>query len=442
MKHRTGYLFKRGSNFYLNWKVAGKVFTRALRDDNGGPITNSREAEEARQKLMAPFAVADQAAVLESMVGRLQGRKAELAGWEDQQNPPLPISQVWTGFLASPNRPDSGGATLYQYECQWSRFAEWMKEKHPNALTLREVTKDIAEEYAGNLNHGALSPNTYNKHLGLLTLVFRVVKGKAKLTENVWEDLQRKRLATNSRRELTMEELRKVCQSATGELQILLAMGIYSGLRLGDCATLRWCEVDLERGLIRRIPNKIARSPNPKTVQIPVHPTLAAMLSAIRAEERTEYVLPKTAATYAHRTDEVTDSIQAHFKACGIKVWKSGTGPDSKDGKRAVIEVGFHSLRHSFVSMCRAGNVPLSVVEALVGHSNPAMSRHYTHVGELAATTAVAALPAVIGKGKPGSQQQDPAALLVKIKRIAETMSANNWEKKRGQLLAFFRVQK
>jgi hypothetical protein len=30
---------------------------------------------------------------------------------------------------------------------------------------------------------------------------------------------------------------------------------------------------------------------------------------------------------------------------------------------------------------------PLAVVEFIVGHSNPAMTRHYTHVGELAAGT-------------------------------------------------------
>src|SRR4051812_13718107 len=99
MKHRTGHLFKRGTNFYVRWTVEGKVFSRALRDDNGNGVTTRREAEEARQKIMAPFTVADEASALESMVGKLQGRKAELAEWEDQQHPPLPLTQGWTAFL-------------------------------------------------------------------------------------------------------------------------------------------------------------------------------------------------------------------------------------------------------------------------------------------------------------------------------------------------------
>src|SRR5208282_2951826 len=160
----------------------------------------------------------------------------------------------------------------------------------------------------------------------------------------------------------------------------LLALGIYSGLRLGDCATLRWGEVDLPRAMIRRIPNKTARR-NPKPVIVPIHPILRDMLAVTPLDQRREYVLPEMAALYIHRTDMVTDMVQRHFKACGITLHKPGTGTDDK---RAVIEVGFHSLRHTFVSLCRESNAPLSVVESIVGHSSPAMTRHYTHVGELA----------------------------------------------------------
>jgi integrase len=435
MKHRTGHLFKRGPNFYVRWTVEGKVFSKALRDDNGEAITSKREAEEAKAKVMAPFTVADEAAALESIVGKLAGRKAELAKLQDEQNPPLPISQAWTQYLASPNRPDSGGETLYQYERQWSAFATWMKEKHPELQTLRQVTKELAEEYAASLNGGRLSPNTYNKHLGLLTLVFRVLKHKARLTENPWEDIQRKRLVTHSRRELTLDELKNVCQKAKGELRTLLAVGIYSGLRLGDCATLRWGEVDLGQNLIRRCPNKTARR-NPKPVIVPIHHVLRDMLAETPAEKRSDYVLPEMAALYGKRIDAVTDMVQNHFKACGIKTWQPGTGPDSKEGKRAVIEVGFHSLRHSFVSLCRESGAPLAVVESIVGHSSPAMTRHYTHVGQLAASTAVAALPAVVGEAKAEPPKPDAEAILRQIRAIAESTTGKNWKEKKAALLA------
>ncbi|MGO8765351.1 MAG: hypothetical protein ACLQSR_09505 [Limisphaerales bacterium] len=80
MKRRTGHSFKRGSTFYLYWKVNGKIFSKALRDDNGKPITTKREAEEARTKLMAPFVVAEETSALESIAGnyRAQGEACQV----------------------------------------------------------------------------------------------------------------------------------------------------------------------------------------------------------------------------------------------------------------------------------------------------------------------------------------------------------------------------
>jgi len=103
-----------------------------------------------------------------------------------------------------------------------------------------------------------------------------------------------------------------------------------------------------------------------------------------------------------------------------------------------VIEVGFHSLRHTFVSLCRESNAPLAVVESIVGHSNPAMTRHYTHVGELAAGRAVALLPAVIGDSMPGAPKRELGTILNEAKALAESMSAKNWRQKKASLLALF----
>ncbi|MGO9588214.1 MAG: tyrosine-type recombinase/integrase [Limisphaerales bacterium] len=432
------YLIKRGNNYYCSWRHDGKLLTRALRDASGQPITTLEEARKARDEFMRPFSASTETKVLEELNAKIQGRKAELAKWEDEKNPALTIAKAWSEFLASANRPDSGDSTLRQYGFQWQAFADWMKEKYPERLTLRDVTKEFAEEYASNLSHGnKLTPSTYNKHLNLLALIFRIVKDKAKLTNNVWESpkrgghLQRKRMITNSRRELTFDELRNTCQVATGELRILLALGVYSGLRLGDCATLRWAETDLKRGLIRRVPNKTARR-NPKPVIVPIHPVLREMLSEIPSNQRKEYVLPEMASLYARNICAVTDKVQNHFKACGITLHKPGTGAG---GKRAVIEVGFHSLRHTFVSLCRESNAPLAVVESIVGHSNPAMTRHYTHVGELAAGRAVALLPSVMSEATPEPPKLEPSRILREVQNLAKSITAKNWRKQKSALL-------
>jgi integrase len=314
----------------------------------------------------------------------------------------------------------------------WGRFWKWMRDTHPAVTFMCDVTPEIAGQFAAWLTAEGRSPNTFNKYMNLLALVFRTVKDKARLTVNPWEGIQRKQLVTHGRRELTIAELRKVTAAASGDLRILLALGIYTGMRLGDCATLRWAEVDLARGRIVRIPNKTGRN-NPKPVIVPIHPTLSALLSKIPKAGRTADVLPRIAADYARHRSYVTDRVQALFKACSIETCRKVEGR-----KISQVEVGFHSLRHSFVSLCREANAPLSVVEAIVGHSNPAMTRHYTHTSEAAATTAVAALPDITGKSRKAlppaaaTRQVDAEA----VRQLADRLNGDNWKAIQGELRA------
>ena len=431
MKHRTGYLFKRGENFYVNWRVNSKLYSKALRDDNGQPVTSRREAEEAKDKFMMPLALTDEAESLRTIADKSNTLQSRLDG----QGEALPLAHAWARYMQSNKRPDTGPDTLAVYEGQFGQFVAWMKEHHPEVTELRDVGDTIAEEYASYLNGDGmkLAPGTINKHLNVLTLVFRVLAKAAKLTVNPWADIERKKLKgkVNHRRELTVELLRKLCQSATGEMKVLFALGIFTGLRLRDCATLRWDEVDLRRNFISRVPNKTMRYSD-KPVFIPLSADLRGMLSDITEASRGEYILPETAALYLNHKKNLVNAIQNHFIASGIVTHKPGTGVD---GKRAVVQFGFHSLRHSFVSICAEANVPLSVVQSIVGHSNPSMTQVYTHTSPLAARQAVAALPSMTDdKARPVKVSSD--SILSDCKAIAEIITGQNWREQKAALLA------
>jgi integrase len=432
-KHRTGYLLKRGDNWYVSWRVNGKLFTKALRDDNGQPITTRREAETAREAFMAPLAVADEAQVLQSITNRLEGRKAEIAAWDEKQNPPVLLEHAWAKYMQSNKRPDTGPDTLAVYEGQLGRFVTWMKEHHPEVTEMRGVSESIAEEYATGLNGGKLAPNTYNKHVGLLTLVFRVLFKTAKLTGNPWQDIERKKIKgkVNHRREFTIDQLRKLCQSATGEMRMLFAIGTFTGLRLGDCATLRWDEVDLRRNFVSRVPSKTKRHSD-KPVFIPLHPDLRGMLSDIPEASRGEYVLPETVDLYRNHVRKLMATLQQHFVEAGIVTHKPDTGDD---GRRPVVQFGFHSLRHSFVSICAEANVPLSVVQSIVGHSSAQMTASYTHTSQAAARLAVTALPSVMDN-KVKALKADPESTVNQIKAIANALTPANLAENKTALMA------
>jgi len=59
---------------------------------------------------------------------------------------------------------------------------------------------------------------------------------------------------------LTPEELKKVCQTATGSLRYMIAVGLYTGMRMGDVVTLRWDAIHADEGFIEIMPMKTRRT--------------------------------------------------------------------------------------------------------------------------------------------------------------------------------------
>jgi integrase len=291
---------------------------------------------------------------------------------------------------------------MKDYESEFNRFVDWMKKNHPDIEELRFVTPEIASSFAAHLE-STLTSCSYNKYMVLFRRIWRVLAKhpEARLKINPWgkEDISLKKLVTHSRRELTIGELTKVLASVSGEMRLLFAIGIYSGLRLGDSVCLKWSSVDLVRRTITLMPNKSSRRANAKLVQIPIHNTLFHLLADTPQDVRKGFVLPELSTLYLKgdsRGADLSKMIQKVFKDCGIE-----TSCKVEGYSRGGVDVGYHSLRHTFVSLSANAGVPMAIVQSLVGHSNPAMTRHYMHDDLQAVQRAVYALPDVSGTEAP-----------------------------------------
>jgi integrase len=215
-------------------------------------------------------------------------------------------------------------------------------------------------------------------------------------------------------------------------MKVAFCVGLYTGLRLGDVATLEWSEIDFKRNIIQLVPNKISlRKGKRGLIQIPIHPVLCNALLALPGEKINGHVLPEMAALYlAGRRYTITNQIQAHFAVCGIETKKK-----REQGLRAAVDVGFHSLRHSFVSMCAMNNVPLPVVQSMVGHASALMTGHYAHSNRAAEQAAIALLPAMNGDtvdaAKPTGRTRDEL-----LRELIESMMPKNLREKKAAALA------
>ena len=328
----------------------------------------------------------------------------------------LPLADVWNAYVVSPNRNELAPSTLNVKRIAWMHFAKWMKHNYLPVSGLADVTADMIAEYLAVLR-ADLCASSYNGRVCILREIFRTLATKAGLEENPWEGVRLRPDDSHSRRELTMDELRRLLAAAKvvdvgrsrikGDLNIhsapppststsewykLILIGIYTGLRLGDCCLLDWSQINLAQQVIQLIPQKTKRHAHGRPVTIPIHPALGQALLGNEAHPSSLIgpVLPAIAALYGRSRWQVSHEITSIFKAANIKTSVLLAGR-----KHRTPEATFHSLRHTFVSFAANAGVPLHIVQSIVGHSSTAMTRHYYHENIDALKNAVAAIPAL-----------------------------------------------
>lgn len=431
-----GSLERRPNGSYLaRWVCNGKRYSQLIKDDDGNAVTDKRQAEQLLEKITAPYRLGSEAETAALLATKAAGKQAEVQAWKDKQ-PALLLVDACDAYRASLSRPrGTGDEALDGYEAFFDAFLRWLKTNRPDYTEIREVTQADADAYAKHLLT-KVSASTFNKHLVFFRRLWRVLitddkrkdddaksptERKAKLSGNPWEGIQRQEFQTHSRKVLTVEQMGKVFATADGDLRVLFALGAYTGLRLGDCCLMRWEAFDWQAGIICTTPRKTAK--HGTQVKLPLHPALARILEALPGDKSSGYVLPTIADKYLRDKSAPSKLVQRVFKACGFDT----TSPSEREGGRARIDIGFHSLRHTFVSMLGNAGASLALVQAMVGHTSAAMTEHYFHANDAALRGSVNLLPNVIDIEATVTPASEPAdtGRLADFRKLVLAMTAD-----------------
>ncbi len=403
----SGSLEKHGNNYRAVWTVNGKVYRRS---------TGTAKIGEARKKLaefVAPYKLAMEASkdAKAAKLSKKSGDRTTAAALSIRAQEKrveagrlsVPLSKVWECFSKSLARGTVSRNQDRIYECRWNIFQRWIEKNRPVVKGLADIDKAAVEEFMRGIKAKS-SPKTFNDYRVFLGQVWKVLDEEAGLDGfNPWMEIKALPKDTHERRELTAEELARVVAPLEGEMRVLFAVGIYTGLRLGDAVTLRWGAVDLVRGFIQTKPHKTKA--HGTLVRIPLFPALASILAETPHARRKGFIMPELAAEYLGNATEgrkgypqyTAERVRRAFEAAGIETHGDTGRANPKNTKttRKAVEVGFHSLRHTFVSFCGNAGVPLSTVKAIVGHTTEGMTENYFHVSDDALRGAVAVLPDV-----------------------------------------------
>ena len=116
-------------------------------------------------------------------------------------------------------------------------------------------------------------------------------------------------------------------------------------------------------------------------VEIPISGDLRGYLLQQKSGNDSEYVFPEHAAMYQKNPSGISYRIKTFLEKLGIKTTVVPPGRS-----RAVSVKDLHSCRHTFCYYAGLRGIPLSVVQGILGHMSPEMTKRYNAHATLEAT--------------------------------------------------------
>lgn len=367
-----------GKPYLARWCYDGKVYTKSTGE------VDRQKALKALEKLTRPFREDSKIEVLRSL-------EAKVKSAEDlvKQTRSVKLDKLEEVYESSLYAKDISSGTLHIYLSYIRSLVDWLRDS-TKCKEMKEVRAAEAKEYLSSIAD-KISTDNYNIRLVFFKKLWNVLKEEAGLEANVWEEFKKmKTQRGSSRRPFTQEELLKILIVAQRDQRMLLlvALGIYTGLRISDCAMLKWKDVDIASRVLRVVPIKTRRHLS-APIEIPIHSSLLRVLNAWASTVGTcsEYVCSDNAIDY--RSGTLERKVRKLFTDCGIE-----TSRVDEKGRRKLI-AGFHSFRHSFISMAINSGMSPFAVQQVVGHASVDMTAAYFHSNLNVIKSGIESLPAL-----------------------------------------------
>ena len=332
--------------------------------------------------------------------------KRELTGGDK-----ITLDAAFELYLAKPKQPSAQQQQINR--SQWNDFVAFMHATYPAIEQLDCVSRLHAESYIRQLREkgrfvrtiryqrviqgkrvehsyeaqSRLSGRTVNAFHKTLKSVFSKLQEEAGILYNPFEfDMMDN--DSESRDAFTPAELKLISDNLDPFVRPLFLIGICTGLSEGDICTLRWSEIRDERWIIRR------RRKTGAALEIPILPPLANFLREQKPlSAGSESILPEHAAMYASNPSGISYRVKSFLEGLGIQTTRTG-----RNRGRATSVKDVHSLRHTFAYLAGCYQIPLPVVQSILGHMSPEMTRHYqAHADREANEKYLAKLPTLIG---------------------------------------------
>lgn len=184
------------------------------------------------------------------------------------------------------------------------------------------------------------------------------------------------------RRPFTFDELKKILAIANEEWRGMILTGLYTGLRLGDIAALRWNNIDLQNRELTLTTEKTGRRQ-----VLPIAMPLYRHLQSLASSDNPQAPIFPDAAGFKERSGGVgtlSNQFYGILVSAGLALKRSHkkpkVGAKGRDAARASIQLSFHCMRYTATSLLKNAGVSDVVARDIIGHESTAVSANYTHI--------------------------------------------------------------
>ncbi len=397
----SGRVFKSKNKYYLQYTDSnGNRRCTPLKNGKNETITNLLDAEQAAKVFIERERKVQEITTREEFLdekAKLKKLKARLT---------ITLDNAFDLHLAKPHTRIATENVLKITRRYWQDFVYYLKDNF-QLETLDEVDRTHAESYIAYIRQngrwntrisydkkncpqrrkfkdyeygGKLSNTTLNRYHSTCKAVFGYLLSDLGYTteENPFYFIAPLKLNKENREIFTEEELKLIFSNPPEIFKGLFTVGICTGLRLSDAATLRWAEIE-DFKVNAKEPNFIHReitrlTKKTKTwVRIPIEIELNDyLMKQYKVSGKSEFVIPEAARLYLSHKNVLNNRIKRYLESLGIVTQKEIPGRIKKQSIK-----GFHSLRHCFCYYAGLRGVPLPIVRSIVGHFSKAMTEHY-----------------------------------------------------------------
>jgi len=252
-------------------------------------------------------------------------------------------------------------------------------------LALSHITPQDVLAYRNSIIAANKTARTANLSVKVVSAAFNAAVRQHLIESNPATALETLPVKTEERATFTPAQVSKLIQAGEGDWPGAILLAYYTGARLGDVANMLWSAIDWRKKLIRFTPSKTK-----KPVTVPLHPQLERELLKKPGIGKTA-MFP----TLTGRGTGGKHGLSGRFAAIMEKAGIEGKITQHAKGGRALSNLSFHSLRHSFNSAMANAGVSQEIRQKLTGHASAETNKIYTHHELEPLRVAIAAIPSV-----------------------------------------------